>query len=280
MPRTIVSLAAVIALSLLSAAQEFKPPVVQPNAVETPSQLRTSQPPDVSQSADELERRGDLLRSEKAYADAIDHFRAALKKHPTSQLYNKIGIAQLQLLQHKDARKSFEEAIELDPNNADAFNNLGVVHYVDEMRKLDQRRLVPVSFRKPLKYYKKAIELKPERASYYSNLGTAYFSKRDYKKATEAYLRAVNLDPSIFERKREGGASAQVSTSIDQARHHYVIARMYSTAGDADQCLLYLRRALEAGFNISDAANDNAFARLRKDPRFQELIQHKPGLPE
>ena len=42
--------------------------------------------------------RGDTLRSEKSYLDALDYYRAALAKEPDSaRLYNKIGINELQM---------------------------------------------------------------------------------------------------------------------------------------------------------------------------------------
>ena len=52
-------------------------------------------PPDAS--PEQLETRGDELRAQKALADSIDYYGAAIRKQPTAPLYNKIGIAELQL---------------------------------------------------------------------------------------------------------------------------------------------------------------------------------------
>src|SRR5438876_9826828 len=46
--------------------------------------MRQVQPPSPTASAKELEQQGDQLRSEKAYLDAVDYFRAALVKDPNN----------------------------------------------------------------------------------------------------------------------------------------------------------------------------------------------------
>src|SRR5581483_1075537 len=48
----------------------------------TPTQLRRIEPPSPTASVKELEERGDILRAEKYYADAIDYYQAAIKKSP------------------------------------------------------------------------------------------------------------------------------------------------------------------------------------------------------
>ena len=64
----------------------------------TPAQLRRIEPPSGNASAAELEENGDILRAEKFYADAIDYYDAAIHKSASpAQLYNKEGIAQLQM---------------------------------------------------------------------------------------------------------------------------------------------------------------------------------------
>ena len=59
-------------------------------------------------SVAELEKRGDTLRAEKAYLDALDYYRAAIAKEPNNaKLYNKIGINELQMARFNEARKDF-----------------------------------------------------------------------------------------------------------------------------------------------------------------------------
>jgi tetratricopeptide (TPR) repeat protein len=233
--------------------------------------VRRIDPPSPTATAEELEIRADQLRSEKAYLDSLDYFRAALVKNPKSaQVYNKMGIVQLQTYHLNDAKKSFERAIKLNKNHADAYNNLGVVNY--EMKK----------YGRAIKLYTKAISIEETAASYFSNLGAAYFSKKDFEKATLAYTRAIQLDPDIFERTSRTGVAAQLPSPEDRARYDYVMAKLYARMGSFERSLQYLRKAMEEGYKeIKMVYKDSEFSDLRKDPRFAELMAAKPpAIPE
>jgi tetratricopeptide (TPR) repeat protein len=231
-----------------------------------PPPARKAAPPAPDTPLEQLEAKGDHLRSEKAYLDALDYYRAALAKSPNhAHLLNKAGITELMMQRYKDARKHFEKSIKNDREFSDAYNNLGVVYYMEKR------------FGKAVKQYEKAIKLKPDLASYYGNLGTAYFAKKDYEKATIAYTEAIRLDPGIFDRVSRGGISAQMSSPEDRARFSYVLAKLYAKSGLFDQSLQYLRRALEEGYpQVENAYKDEEFAELRKDPRFDQLMHERP----
>jgi tetratricopeptide (TPR) repeat protein len=260
-------------LALPALAQNALSPSASDDTATAPPQLRQAAPPPADASAEQLEARGDELRAQKAYADALDYYHAALAKSKTAALthsevaalHNKSGIAHLQMLHYKMAKKEFGRAIKLDPTYAEPHNNLGVVEYIQNKPK------------KAVDRYLKAIELKPGAASFHSNLGTAYFTRKQYDKASAAYLRALELDPDIFEREAPAGVSARMASPADRARFSYVIAKMYAKTGNSDRCLLYLRKALEAGYaGIDDVYKDEEFSQVRKDPRFGELMASKP----
>jgi len=223
-------------------------------------------PPDSSLSPAELEQRGDELRAEKAYYDALDYYHAAIKKTPrNAALYNKAGICDLQTQHYHDAGKEFTQAIRVDRTYANAYNNMGVVQY--ESRK----------YHKALIYYGKAIELQPDSASFYNNEGAAYFAKKQFEKADNSYIKAMQLDPDIFERTSHNGVLAQLPSPGDRARYDYAIARLYARLNVADRSLEYLRRAMEEGYKgINDVYKDQEFSNLRKDPRFAELMKDRP----
>ena len=111
--------------------------------------MRRAEPPAADAAVAELEARGDTLRSEKSYLDALDYYRAALAKEPDSaRLYNKIGINELQMARFNEARKDFERAIKYDRQFADAYNNLGVIYYLQK------------KYGKAIKEYEKAIKIR------------------------------------------------------------------------------------------------------------------------
>jgi tetratricopeptide (TPR) repeat protein len=268
MRRLVVSLlgiASLIFFSALASGQTHSSEQVQVDPL-----LRTIGPPPPDATAQYLEKTGDELRARKSYLESMDYFRAALAKQPSAQIYNKMGIVELQTFHLPDAKKSFERAIKLDKKQADALNNLGVVYY--EAKK----------FGKAIKYYDKAIDVRPDMASYFSNLGAALFSKKDFEKAGIAYAKALELDPDIFERTSRTGVAAQLPSPEDRARYEYLMARLYAKMGRTDDSLQCLRKAMEQGYkDINMVYKDAEFTALRKDPRFVDLMNAKPpAIPE
>lgn len=242
----------------------------------TPQIVAPVPPPSPQASAADLEMEADQLRGEKMFVDSIEYYRAALDKTPlkgsdkqaeaaqrakVALLFNKMGIAQLQLQRYNEARKSFERSIKLNKTYADAYNNMGVVWYM--------RR----NYGRAIKEYGKSIKLNDNLASTHNNLATAYFERKDYDKAMAEYQRALQLDPDILERNSRTGVSARMSSPGDQAEYQYRIARLFAQMKDSDKCLLYLEKAIEAGYpRVKDIDKDEAFAGLRKDPRFEALL--------
>jgi tetratricopeptide (TPR) repeat protein len=95
-----------------------------------PPPLHRAAPPAAGASAEELEKQGDELRTDKNFLDALEFYQAEMQKSPGNQsVYRKIGVCQLMMQRYKDAKKSFEKAIHADHKDAIAYNNLGVVYY-------------------------------------------------------------------------------------------------------------------------------------------------------
>ena len=214
---------------------------------------------------EELERQGDQLRAQKRYLDSVDYYDAAIAKQPAAILYNKRGIALLFLQRNKDAQKSFEKAVKLDPKSAEGLNNLGFIAQTEKR------------YGRAIKYYEKALQIRPNSATFHYNLGAAYFGKHDYDKAAEQYRAAHQLDPDIFQRVAKTGVMAQSSSPQDRAAFSFMVAKMYAQAGDIQHSLEYLRKAMEEGYkNINKVYTDSEFASLRTDPRFADLMAQKP----
>ena len=231
-----------------------------------PPPIHRADPPRPGATREELEQRGDDLRTDKNFLDALDFYQAALKIDPNdAPLYNKAGICQLMMQRYKDAKKSFEHAIKADRKHADAYNNLGVIYYQAK------------NYGKAIKQYEKAIAIRDDAASYFSNMGAAYFGKKDFEKAGLSYSKALSIDPDIFERVSRAGVMAQLPSPEDRAHYDYVLAKLYAKMGATDRSLHYLKKAMEDGYkDIRDVYKDNEFSELRKDPRFSELMAAKP----
>jgi len=230
-----------------------------------PPPLHRADPPAPGAPPEELEKHGDVLRTDKDYLDAVDYYQAALKGAPgNAALFNKIGICQLMMQRYKEAKKSFERAIKADRKHADAYNNLGVIYY--------QAR----NYNAAIRQYEKAISVKDDAASYYNNMAAAYFGKKQFDKATQSYFKAMELDPDIFERTSHAGVQAQLPSPEDRARYDYVLAKLYARTGVPERSLHYLKKAMEEGYkDIKNVYKDEEFSTLRKDPRFAELMAAK-----
>lgn len=218
----------------------------------------------------ELEARGDQCRATKDYMDAMDLYRAALKKQPSGALHNKLAMALILMGRPAEAKKELDRALKLEPTNAYYWNNLAVTFY--------QRK----NYSAAIKYFRKAIALDPDDASFHSSLGTVYMDTKEYSQAAVEYRRALELDPGVFEHSSQYGVSGRLATPEDRARYNFEMARLFASMGDNDRALHCLRRALEDGYpGISAVYKDKEFAQLRADERFTALMKDRPtALPQ
>ena len=220
------------------------------------------EPPPAEDTAAQLSDKADVLRARKSYDQALVYYSAALRKDPNnSVLYNKRGIAELQLNNLAAAQKDFQRAIKKNPHYAEAYNNLGVVSYMEG------------NYKKAIQRYEKALRLREYSASVHSNLGTAWFARRKIDKAMAEYARALEVDPDVLLRSSGSGVAARILSPEDRAYYSYVLAKMYAKRGDVERCLECLRKAKDEGYShIKDANKDPEFAIVRADPRFVELM--------
>jgi tetratricopeptide (TPR) repeat protein len=274
-------LAVVLSLVVLSSVFLVALPALAQNSEQVqvgPPPLHRAEPPAPGATADELEKRGDELRTDKNYLDAYEYYAAALRKEPNnSVVLNKAGICEMMMQRFKDARKTLERAVKADKQHADALNNLGVVYY--EMGVLNKDS---GDFGRAIKMYNKAIAVNENSASYYNNRGAAYFAKKKFEPATADYAKALSLDADIVERSSHAGVQAMLPSPEDRARYDYEIAKLYAKNGIPERSLHYLRKAMEDGYkDIGNVYKDNEFTQVRKDPRFTELMASKPvGIPD
>lgn len=82
-----------------------------------------------------------------------------------------------------DATTKFREAVELDPDFAEARYNLGVAY-----QKLDAHD-------KAIEQFELAIDLRHKNPDYYYALGNSFFHLGEYGRAVAAFRRVLDLDP-------------------------------------------------------------------------------------
>jgi tetratricopeptide (TPR) repeat protein len=208
------------------------------------------------------EEKGDLDRLHKDYQSALSHYRSAVRVNTKSaDLYNKMGIAEIQLNERASARKDFLRAQKLNPQFFAPINNLGVLDLLDRRYKLS------------IDYFKQALALDETNAHTHLNLAEAWMGLGEIDHAMTEYARALELDADVLSTTSEGIA-AQVTTPEQRARISFLIAKSYMKRGNLDGALEYLRRAKEQHYpEMSSVYKDPAFTALWDDPRLTKIVK-------
>jgi tetratricopeptide (TPR) repeat protein len=217
-----------------------------------------------------LEIQGDLLRVRRFPDDALDYYNYALKRGgDPAQLFNKIGITEMELGNSRIAKAYFKRVVKLHTKDPQAWNNLGAVEFMDR------------DYSGAIQCYKRAIKFNKKFAVSHSNLGMAYVEQKDYSSAKTEMLTAIKLDPQIFSRSNAGGATLHMMTAGDRANFCFQMAKVYARMGNEPEMLHQLQTASEAGMDIQrEMLNDSELARFAKDPRVVEVVLIAKSLRE
>jgi len=123
----------------------------------------------------------DLMRDE----EALIAFEQAIRLDPkNADAYNGKGTALHDLKQYQEALIAFEQAIRLDPNFAIAYRNKGITYY--NLKRYEEALIA----------FDQAIRLDPNFAIAYYNRGNALRDLKRYEEALTAYEQALRLDPN------------------------------------------------------------------------------------
>jgi len=92
------------------------------------------------------------------------------------------------------AKKHFEKSIEVYPNYADAYSQLGLLSYRSGDSNIAMQN------------YEKALAIDPNKSIVYSNMGIIYFTAGKLKEAEEVYLKSLQLNPKFADGYQNLGA--------------------------------------------------------------------------
>jgi tetratricopeptide (TPR) repeat protein len=226
-------------------------------------------PDPLTASAAKLELAADVLRARRFPGDALEYYNYALQRGGDQVLLlNKMGVTELELQNLMAARAYFQRSVKLKKKNADGWNNLGALEYLE-------RR-----YRNAILDYDRAIKINKKESSFHSNLGTAYFDLKQFDSARKEFEIALKLDPEMFQRRRMStGVTAHLLSPEDHARFCYEMARLYAKNGDEDNMLHSLQMASEGGFDVAtEMGRDASLSPYRKDPRVVMILQNARAL--
>jgi tetratricopeptide (TPR) repeat protein len=123
------------------------------------------------------------------YDSALGYFENAVNKNPNrAEAWIQVGYCKVKQGKNVDAVKAFQRAIQLRPNSFEAYNKLGDAYYYASR------------FYEAIEAYKQAARLRPEMAEAYYNLGMTYLETGDRASAI-AQLRALQpLDEKLHKK--------------------------------------------------------------------------------
>ena len=119
------------------------------------------------------------------------------------------GLACKKLRQWDKAFADFSKAIELDPKNAPAHNDLGIV--LQAKNQLDEASAE----------YRKAIDVDPKYAMPHYNLGIVLQAKNQLDGASAEYRKAIELDPKHGTAHNNLGEVLRAKNQLDEASAEY-----------------------------------------------------------
>lgn len=146
-------------------------------------------------SAVDATARGNEFYLAKNYAKALEAYDEAITLNPNyAEAYNERGIVKYELGQYAEAVSNYTMAIKLRSNFVDALNNRGNAY------------LALGQLQNAAQDLQAALKLNDNNAICHNNLGTVYYSLKNFDAAIQEYTRAIKLNPACAEAYYNRGA--------------------------------------------------------------------------
>lgn len=226
---------------------------------------------------------GSFYYGKRRWPDAIAAFKQVIARTPdNTRGYNNLGAAYFGMGSPDEAAAMWERSMSMRPTFP-AASNLGL-HYYRRGQYADAGRA-----------FEKAVALSPSNHRLWRNLGAAlYWAPGERDKARSAYERAVQLGEqerqvnprqamlqseladaySMLGRKTDTlEAVAAVERLGGDAEAMFNVAGACEQVGERALALVWLRKAVAAGYPRESIAQSPGLAALRADPEFGRVIR-------
>jgi len=125
------------------------------------------------------------LCNEKSFDKALIEFKSLITKNVKDPiLYNLGGVINVSLKNFEDAIDCFSKSLKINPNYAEANNNMGAL-----LKTIGRTK-------DSVAYFEKAINIKPDFSNAYNNLGASYNVMGKWDLALENYNKCLKINPN------------------------------------------------------------------------------------
>ena len=171
--------------------------------------------PQAAGQAEGHHKMGVAYINEANWPGAISELRQAVKKNKwETASWHALGLAYFGRQMYDEAEEAFKEALELEPDFAQAQTNLGALYleterWDDAIQVLEKADANP-EYREPLRTI--------------HNLGWAWFNKGDFDKAREQYEKILRKYPDFCPAHRNLGRVDEAEGKLNEALGRYRVA--------------------------------------------------------
>jgi tetratricopeptide (TPR) repeat protein len=191
---------------------------------------------------------GATLFNQGKHEECIAPFKKALEIKPSWEIYSNLGTAYFYLNRYQEAVGAFEEAVKLNPSQELAYGNLA-----DAYRWSGQPEKAMAAYDRAIALAYKELDVNPRKASAMASLALYYAKKGNSLRALDFSRRALALDGNNVEFMYGDGV-------------------VKALAGENQDAIESLRRALENGYALEDVLGNPELSSLQNLPQFKQLI--------
>ncbi len=226
--------------------------------------------------------RGTAYGKKGEFDRAIADYNQAIKLNPKdAEAFNNRGVAYGYKGEYDRAIADYNQAIKLNPQLAEAFNNRGIAYY-------DKGE-----YDRAIADYNQAILLNPKDAEAFNNRGVAYRKKGEYDRAIANYNQAILLNPKLAEAFYNRGIAYRKKGEYDRAIADYNQAILlnpkyaeafnnrgntYSKKGEYDRAIADYNQAILLNPKYAEAFNNRGVAYEKKGDKVKAVESYRQAL--
>lgn len=154
--------------------------------------------------------RGVYFYRQREMAKALQSYQKVIELDPAqAEAYNNMGILYQDLGDFNRAQEVYQKALEINPRYEKAHNNLGTLFYLANR------------YEESMAAFQKALAINPRNIESYCNLGALYKKIGQGEKAVEYYQKALAIHPLHGETHYNIGLLYEQAEQIELAIDHY-----------------------------------------------------------